>query len=285
MAATHTIYQTPAGKNENGYIIDGKTYKDPYGRERIEIGSTVPTAGGTYTYTAAGSVLTPTSIAEQTKKYYDAGRQNLANGLSAKTDAINAATGNTIANINDQKKTAERQYADANRQAYRSYLSAANPYGAAGEQRARLGLANSGYAESSNMKIANEYQNTLGENYRQKQDYLNELERARREAQYQGDIQKANAIAEYELLVYRHGINEAETIANQQNRAYEAGIAANEALWNRQAQNRAYEDAREDELWQRAYKLANMGLSNAEIARSLGISREDLNALIRRLLG
>ncbi len=285
MAATHVIYQTPTGQNANGYIIDGKTYKDPEGRERIEIGSTVPTAGGTYTYTAAGSVKTPASIANEIKGYYDAGRQNLSHSLSAKTNAINAATGNAITNINNQQKAAERQYADANGQAYRSYLSAANPYGAAGEQRARLGLANSGYAESSNMKIANEYQSALAENRRQRDDYLNELETARREAQYQGDIQKANAIAEYELLVYQHGINEAEAIANQNNRAYEAGIAANEAVWNRQMQNRAYDDARADELWQRAYKLANMGLSNAEIARNLGISQAELNAFIRRMLG
>lgn len=285
MSAVHTIYETPTGQNADGYIINGKTYKDPEGKERIEIGSTVPTAGGTYTYTAAGSVLTPTSIAEQTKKYYDAGRQNLANGLSAKKNAINAATGNKIANINNQKTAAQRQYVDANRQAYRSYLSAANPYGAAGEQRARLGLANSGWAESSNMKIANEYQNTLGENLRQRDDYINELESARREAQYQGDIEKANAIADYELLVYQHGINEAEAIANQQNRAYEAGIAANEALWNRNMQNRAYEDARDDELWKRLYQLANLKLSNSEIARNLGISQNELNALMRRLLG
>ena len=285
MAAVHTIYTTPTGQNADGYIIDGKTYKDREGRERIEIGSTVPTAGGTYTYTAAGSVLTPSSIVDQTKKYYDEGRQNLANGLSAKQSAIDTATKNTIANINNQTKKAERQYADANSQAYRAYLSAANPYGAAGEQRARLGLANSGYAESSNMKIANEYQNALSANRRQRDDYMNELENARRDAQYKGDIEKANAIADYELLVYQHGIDEAEAIANQQNRAYEAGIRANESVWDRNMQNRAYEDARADELWQRVYKLADMGLSNAEIARSLGMSQAELNAFIRRMLG
>lgn len=285
MAATHVIYQTPTGQSANGYIIDGKTYKDPEGRERIEIGSTVPTAGGTYTYTAAGSVLTPSSIVDETKKYYDAGRQNLSNGLSAKKNAIDTATKNAIANINNQQGKAEKQYADANSQAYRSYLSATNPYGAAGEQRARLGLANSGYAESSNMKIANAYQTALSENRRQRDDYLNELENARRDAQYKGDIEKANAIADYELLVYQHGIDEAEAIANQRNRAYEAGIAANEALWNRNMQNRAYDDARADELWQRVYKLADLGLSNAEIARSLGMSQVELNAFIRRMLG
>ena len=46
------IYQTPEGKEAQGYIIDGKTYKDPYGKTRVDVGSTVPTAGGTYILTA-----------------------------------------------------------------------------------------------------------------------------------------------------------------------------------------------------------------------------------------
>ncbi len=282
MAGTHVIYQTPTGQNASGYIIDGKTYKDPEGKERIEIGSTVPTAGGTYTYTAAGSVKTPVSVAEDIRGAYAASEGHLANSLSAKKSGIESATNRKISSIDASKKAADKTYADLNRKAYSSYLSAANPYGALGEQRARLGLANSGYAESSNMKIANAYQQNIAENERHKQEYLNELENARRDAQYQGDIEKANAIAEYEMLVYKHGIDAAEAIANQQNRAYEAGISANDAVWNKNMEERAYADSKAETLIDLVYKYAMKGYSNSQIARRLGISESELNERIGR---
>ena len=277
MAGTHVIYQTPYGENANGYIIGGRTYKDPEGRERIDIGSTVPTAGGTYTYTAAGSVKTPASTTDNIRNAYALGEENLKNSLSAKKSGIESATNNKLNNIASASKAASKDYARLNQQAYRTYLSAANPHGVAGEQLSRLGLADSGYAESSNMKISNAYQNEIGENERQKQEYLDELEAARRDAKYQGDMEKANAIAEYEMLVYKHGIDAAEAIANSENRAYEAGIAANEAVWKRNAENRAYDDAKAETLLDIVYKFAMKGYSNSEIARRLGISESELN--------
>lgn len=283
MAGTHVIYQTPTGKSASGYIIGGKTYKDPEGKERIDIGSTVPTAGGTYTYTAAGSVKTPTSITDDIRGAYNASEGHLTNSLSAKKSGIESATNRKINSIESAKKEADKVYADLNRQAYTSYLSAANPYGALGEQNARLGLSDSGYAESSNMKIANAYQQNIAENARQKQEYLDELENARRDAQYQGDIEKANAIAEYEMLVYTHGIDAAEAIANQQNRAYEAGLSANDAIWKRNMQEREYEDAKSQMLIDLVYKLATRGYSNAEIARRIGITESELNSYIERM--
>ncbi len=286
---TGVIYQTPDGKNAQGYIIDGKTYKDENGTTRVDIGSTVPTAGGTFTLTGAGGVKTPASIANDMSAAYKQSAGHLGAAYDARKDAINAATSRTLDNINDNKRDAQTRYEEANRVAYQAYVNASNPYGAAEEQRAKIGLANSGYAETSKMQLANTYQQALGQNILSRNAYLQELDRAYRDAQYNGDIELANAIADYEQLVYRHGIEAAEAIAAQNNLAYNAGINANNELWNRQMYEREWaaeeqERARawEKELWRRADILASeYGLSNQEIADTLGVSLNDLYRAVR----
>ena len=282
MATTQVTYQDPYGKAATGYIIDGKTFKDPYGNNRIDVGSVVPTAGGTYVYTGEGGVKTPGSMVDDVRKEYETLGAGLQSGYDAKVQAIDLATQNRGQQIERQKQAANQRYADANRRAYSSYVSASNPYGALGEQTAKLGLANSGYAESSKMKLANTYQQALSENERQKNDYLNELEAAYIDAKYQGDIEKANALADYHNLVYKHGVDAAEAIMNMQLRAYESGNARNKEIWERQ--DRAAENARETEAmaWQNAYNLAKMGVINADIARTLGVSMEELKQAMER---
>ncbi|MBR5543239.1 MAG: hypothetical protein IKU65_04005, partial [Oscillospiraceae bacterium] len=180
--ATSVIYQDPDGNSREGFIIDGKTYNDAAGTERIAVGSTVPTAGGTYTLTAAGSVKTPGSVADDISRAYAAGQTHLANANTQRQKAINTATQNSLNAINAQRKDVNRRYADTNRNTYNAYVSASNPYGAAEEQRAKLGLSNSGYAESSKLALANTYQSSLAENSRARDQYLNELDTAYREA-------------------------------------------------------------------------------------------------------
>ncbi len=285
--ATGVIYQTPDGQNAQGYIIDGKTYKDANGTVRVDIGSTVPTAGGTFTLTGAGGVKTPGSTANDLMAAYRTSAGHLDTAHNAQKNAINAATERTLAQINDQRKNAQAAYADSNRAAYQAYVNASNPYGAAEEQRTRLGLSNSGYSETSKMQLANTYQNALNQNALQRNAYLRELDNAYRDAKYNGDIELANAIADYEQLVYRHGIDTAEAIAAQNNLAYSAGMDANNAMWERQMyerererENRIRQREWEQELWNRAYKLANAGFSNQQIANTLGVSLNDLYRVI-----
>ncbi len=286
--AIGVVYQTPDGKSAQGYIIDGKTYKDEAGTTRVDIGSTVPTAGGTFTLTAAGGVKTPASVANDLVSAYGRSGAHLGVAYDARKNAINGATARTQDRINNQKRQAHTQYEDANRAAYQAYVNASNPYGAAEEQRAKIGLANSGYSETSKMRLANTYQQALGENIRSRNAYLQELDNAYREARYNGDIELATALAEYEQLVYRHGIDAAEAIAAQNNLAYNAGMNANEALWQRQKYEREWyaeqeerRRAREKELWNRAYKLVDKGFSNQQIADTLGVSLNELYYVMR----
>ena len=60
----------------------------------------------------------------------------------------------------------------------------------------------------------------------------------------------------------------AEAIAKQQNLAYEMSVNADRE--------------RNSELWNRAYKLAASGFSNAQIASILGVTLSELNAVINR---
>ncbi len=279
--ATEVIYQTPTGGKANGYIIDGRTYKDSAGSQRVDIGSVVPTAGGTFMYTATGGVKTPQSIGNDLNKQYEEGYGRLAAGHSARTDAINAATNRTLADIDSKRKKADEQYLNSNQQAQATYLAASNPYGAAGEQAAKLGLDESGYSETSKLRLANAYQQNLSENLRAKNEYLNELDSAYRDARYKGDMELANAIAEYENLVYRHGIDAAEAIAAQENAAFATGVNMTNAMWERQRAERIDAQNRDDVMWERAFKLAGAGFSNSDIARTLGISLSELNRILR----
>ncbi len=265
---TGVIYQAPDGSSKQGYIIDGKTYKDVYGTQRIEQGSTVPTAGGTYTLTSSGGVKTPGSITNDLQHAYGTYEQNIRNAGAQKQEAIKKATSENLAKIDDQRKNVDARYNEANRNAYTAYVNASNPYGAAAESLAKVGLSNSGYAETSKMKIANAYQSALSDNARDRNLYMQELDSAYREAKNNGDIELANAIAEYEMLVYKHGIEAAESIAAQQNTVYQTAIEADRK--------------REQELWDRAYALASKGYSNARIAAALGISLQQLNEIARR---
>ena len=227
------IYQDPKGNDATGYFINGKTYKDPTGRERVDIGSVVPTAGGTFIRTGAGSVKAPQSVTDDIRNSYRAAGQSLTDAYNATKQGINTSYDRFKHQTNQQKRNVQNQYANANRTAYQAYVNAANPYGAAAEQNARLGLANSGYSETSKMRLANTYQQSVGENTRARDEYINELDNALIEARYKGDIDLANALSEHKLRVYQHGIDAAEAIAAQENRAYNAVMDLERDRWNR----------------------------------------------------
>ncbi len=278
--------------NDGWSYIDenGLAYKDPQGKERVDIGTTVFTQGGPYTRTTSGSVKTPRGIYDDLKTQSDKALGQLGDMNDANQRAIKSQTDKQVARINDQKRTAAQNYEDANRAAYQAYIQASNPYGAAAEQQAKIGLDNSGYAETSKMRIANTYQNAINNNVIARNEYMNELENARRDALYNGDIESARALSEYARLVYDHGIDTAERLASQGNLAYNTAISQDDKLWEREYQ--LGRDAREDELenaeiewqreqdtWSRALQLAKIGISNAQIASILGISLSELNRI------
>ena len=275
-----------AGKSGKVYIDEnGMSFKDPQGKERIDVGTTVFTNDGPYTLTTSGGVKTQRGIYDDMKNSFDASLGQLDVMNKANQDAIRARTESQVQRINDQKRMAQQDYRNANTAAYQAYVEASNPYGAAAEQQAKLGLNNSGYSESSKMRVANTYQNAINKNILARNEYINELETARREALYKGDIDAANALNEYARLVYEHGIDTAEKLANQGNLAYNTAMARDDNAWNRAKylEERDYERAQAEKknMWDRAVKLTSLGFSNEEIARNLGVSLAELNQIQR----
>ncbi len=281
-----TYTKTPIysnGKHGFGYVSEeGLTYKDPQGKERIDVGTTVFTQGGPYTLTSSGSVRTPRGIYDDLKDASNTARGELDKMNTANQNAIKARTEQQIARLNSQKRYAEDTYRNANKTAYQAYLQASNPYGAQSEQIAKLGLDESGYAETSKLKLANTYQNAINNNLLARNEYMNELETARIDALYKGDIDAANALSEYAMLVYNHGIDAAERLAQQGNAAYSAAMEQDDNEWERKMYLEESKRKSEQEKWDRAIKLASMGLSNAQIANQLGISLAELNELKNR---
>lgn len=101
-------YFDPAGNSKKGYIIDNKTYKDPEGKERVELGSVVETADGSYTLTKNGGVKT--NVLGQ---YYNKAGKSI---LSSKNDAEMAIRSDYAMQknrIENYKREAKRDYEKA----------------------------------------------------------------------------------------------------------------------------------------------------------------------------
>ncbi len=268
------------GNHGTGYIDEnGRTYKDPQGKERIDVGTTVFTQGGPYTLTTSGGVKTAQGVYDYMKKASDAGLGQLKAMNDENQIAIKARTAQQLARINDARRGVEQSYEDANRAAYQAYTEALNPYGAAAEKAAKLGLDNSGYSETSKLRIGNAYQNAISKNALARSEYLKELDVARRDALYNGDIESAEALSEYAKLVYEHGIETAEKLAKQETLAYNTAISRDDVLWERENQDSEIKWQRADDMWNRALQLAKMGYSNSQIASILGISMAGLNRI------
>lgn len=199
-------YIDPAGNYAMGYVIDNKTYKDPYGQNRVDVGSQVLGDDGTlYRMTqnggvAAGSLtadeeepepLSP-PYAESARQYirdiYDARRESALQAFKSAYDAgmneINAAAAGL-----PKKYQAARDRAAAQSEIQRANF---NEYAAA------KGLS-SGTGGQAMLAMGNQLQSDLSAIARAEADALADLELQRTQlaARYKNDI--AQAIADGKL--------------------------------------------------------------------------------------
>ena len=101
--------------------------------------------------------------------------------------------------INRQKEEYDREATKQGKALYADYRKQSNPYGATAEQLASQGLNKSGYAETTQTRMYNEYQRNVT-------TLMTETKRLKAEADFQmnqafldADIQKAqNALAIYQ---------------------------------------------------------------------------------------
>jgi hypothetical protein len=275
--ATKTVWWDKNGDQHEGWIKDGQTYLDEAGTTRVPVGATVQTAGGTYQMTSNGGVPTYAT----TKNQYEQNSNAAINAYQAAgkvhEERINSATNAAIAEINRQKQIAAQNRIDADKAAKEAYLKAANPFGALAEQRVRLGLDESGFAESSQLKLASAYAAQQTENLRAMNEQLSALD---------VQIAQAKASGQYELANILE--NRAQNIM-QQKLAVQGNIYSGDMQAISQAENtRQFEaqlaEARAQEernnKWNLAMAFIEQGKSAPFIAETLGIPQEDVNTFI-----
>lgn len=176
--------------------------------------------------------------------------QNLQEQQKVSNEIIDIGLQKTQNEVNKQKEEYER---DANKTAkalYADYRKQSNPYGAMAEQLASQGLANSGYAESTQTSMYNTYQKNVTELENKTRQLKADADFQMNQAYLDADIQKAQntlsiykqqselAITEYNLKYQKHR----DDIADQQ--------------FERQMQMQERQNAQAQSNWEREYQLS-----------------------------
>ena len=291
-SASRTSY-TYNGKSYPGYIIGGKTYTDPLGRNPVPNGALVQTGGGEYMATPMGGVPTTSNLLNSYRTGTDRWMDYWMDSGNARADAIDAATQIAVNRANDQRPEIERQAEEAARNAYIAYVTASNPYGVNAQRTDAIGLANSGYSETSMAQLGSAYQQALAENEQSKLAALRQLDAEIRDALLTGDMEKANALADLQAQIAQQGIANENNILNagmqalqlgygayENDRNYNRGVYESDRDYNRGVyeSDRDFQFTSDQVKWDQAATLLQLGFSSEDIANQLGIPLADVKA-------
>lgn len=192
--ALPTVWYDKNGAQHTGYIKDGKTFVDENATARVPVGATVQTNGGTFKMTDNGGIPTAATV----RNNYINSSNEAINAYKAagqiQKERINAATDAAISEMNRQKQIAGQNREDADRAAREAYEAAANPFGALEEQRVRMGLDESGYAESSKLRLASDYAAQQVANLRALNEQVQALDVQIAQAKASGQYELANML-------------------------------------------------------------------------------------------
>ena len=267
MALPTTVWWDKNGRQHMGYIKDGKTFVDENAQARVPVGATVQTAGGTFKMTDNGGVPTAATARNQFLQGTDAAINAYKAAGQIQNDRINSATNAAIAELNRQKQIAGQNRQDADRAARDAYRAAANPFGAMEEQRVRLGLDNSGYAESSKLRLASDYAAQLTANQRAMNDQLRDIDVQIAEAKASGQYELANMLEARAQNIMQNQIAKQNTLYSTDMQAM--NMAENTRQFNDQMEYNKVRDQRE---WD--YSIAqdeyNKKLAKAEVLAQFG---------------
>lgn len=143
--------------------------------------------------------------------------QSMLDKIDANTkrqeDIANANTDFAIKEINQQKAQTKKDYLKEQTGAYTDYKKQVDPYGADAEKKASAGLTNTGYAESSQVSMYNQYQQRITaarESYvLAVQNYDNAITQAR--------LQNSSALAEIAAQALAQSLEISMSFASQNN--------------------------------------------------------------------
>ena len=223
-----TTYLDPLGNKQTGYIIDGKTYKDADGTQRVDVGSIVTTQNGDqYVMTENGGKLYSTAVGDSTggaynqmnyvaptskeqyiKDIYEAQRQQ------AQAD-LEAAYNKNIGELDAAAAKIPETYDEARRQQTTQYEINRRSFN---EQAAASGLNAGANAQIAlSMNTAN--QGALGAINKAEANAIAEIDRQRAllKTQYQTEIAAA---------INQGKLEEAQALYNEYIRLEEARLQA-----------------------------------------------------------
>ena len=287
MALPTTVWWDKNGSQHTGYIKDGKTFVDENAQARVPVGATVQTAGGTFKMTDNGGVPTAATARNQFLQGTDAAINAYKAAGQIQNDRINSATNAAIAELNRQKNLAKTNMKDANKAAKEAYRQAANPFGALEEQRVRLGLDESGYAESSKLKLASAYAAQVNENQRAMNDQLRDIDVQIAQAKASGQYELANMLEARAQNIMQNQIAKLNTLYSTDMQAM--NMAENTRQFNDQMDLKRESMAREEaiEKEQNKYNLAltflENGMDSEFVINTLGIPAEDVSAMASQI--
>ena len=190
-----------------------------------------------------------------------------------------AKTDQTIAEINQNKDKAEKDYIKEQKGAYTDYAKQTNAYGTNAEIQASAGLTGSGYSESSKVSMYNTYQNrytTARESYNQVVlGYNNQITQAQiqNNAQLaeiafntlQAGLQLALEGFQYQNDLLNNLLNQKLSISSTYDNLWQSqyNTLLGEAQFNEQMAYQRERDAIADAQWQQQYNLSRAKASSS----------------------
>jgi hypothetical protein len=282
--ATKTQWWDKNGDVHEGYIKNGQTYLDEAGTARVPVGATVQTNGGTYKMTSSGGVPTMATAKNQYQQNSNAAINAYQAAGKVQEERIKSATDAAIAEVNRQKRIAEQQQIDADKAAMNAYRAAANPFGAMEEQRVRLGLDESGYAESSKLRLASDLAAQQVANLRAKNEQIQALDVQIAQAKASGQYELANMLEARAQNVMQQKLalegnlysGDMQAIAQAENvRQWDENMA-----YQREQAQQAAELAERERKQNLALAFIEEGAPASFISEYLGIPQEDVNSII-----
>lgn len=153
------------------------------------------------------------SIIDENNKTKDGLLSDIEANQKRQEEIANKNTEFAIEEINQNKENTRKDYIKEQSGAYKDWQKQSDPYGVNAEQRASMGMANTGYSESAQVSMYNQYQNrvaTARESYvRAVQNYDNAITQAR--------LQNSSILAEIAAEALAKSLEVSLNFASQNN--------------------------------------------------------------------
>lgn len=238
---------------------------------------------------------------EDIDKYVANYNQMLDKSLQQQNDIVNKQTQMQVDSLGRQKEDIDRETVQQNRALYQDYKKNSNPFGQQAENLAGQGLANSGYAETTQARMYNTYQNNITATLNNARQLKADVDFQINQARQTGDITLAqNALQlfnqrmqllsqEYDMrnnreqflyqkqqdaLAQRNWQTEFDYNRSVADRNYNYQLSrdkVSDSQWNKQFKYQKSRDKVSDTQWQKEYELSKKNLASS--SRRSGSSR------------